>query len=103
MKDLRVLSDPTILTEVTKGIKKLRLYQNLTQEDLALKSGLSRGAVIRFEKGEPFEFLTLIQLLRGLNELDMLKIFFVPDRVDPLVLAKLYKVKLRASKKRVRK
>ncbi len=78
-------------------LKRARLNANLTQDQLAEKSGLSRGAVVNAEKGKAYleNFIALIQALGESESLDL----FLPDQpISPIQLHKLKgKQRVRAS------
>lgn len=79
-------SDALILQKVGERIREMRLEQNLSQAQLAIKSGVSRGTLVNVEHGEPGSVLSLVQLLRGLNAFHLLEGFAKPARVSPIQL-----------------
>ncbi|MFM1876396.1 MAG: hypothetical protein RL266_2133 [Bacteroidota bacterium] len=96
------MSDAAIVSFVCSQLRQIRLDQNMTQEELAERSGLGRATISRIEKGQAVSLLTLIQLLRALNRLDLLEAFqnVSPD-ISPLQLLKEQKpIRYRASGKR---
>ena len=50
-----------------EAIKKARIEQNLTQEQLGEKVGVQRSQISRLEKGSSITFSTLIRILRALG------------------------------------
>ena len=96
------MTDKAIVKHVCLQLRQLRLDQNITQEDLAEHSGLGRATISRIEKGQAVSLLTLIQLLRALNRLDLLNAFQqVSPEISPLQLLKEQKPKrYRASGKK---
>ena len=95
------LSDPAILEKVGTGLKQLRLKKNITQDELSKISGLDRTTISQLENGRAATLLTLVQVLRALDELDLLNVFSVEQEVSPLAMAKLKKKsRQRASKKK---
>jgi transcriptional regulator with XRE-family HTH domain len=99
------MSDPAIIKEIGAQLKLLRLQQNMTQQTLADKSGLSRSAVSEMENGKvATTFITIIQILRTLQRLHQLDSWIVPDLMSPLQAAKMKKnTRLKASSKNVNK
>lgn len=93
------MSDPAIMKELCGILRQVRLQQNITQEKLAEKAGLSRSAISKMETGKStVELLTLIQVLRALQQLHLLDAWKVPATISPLMVAKLTaKGRLRAS------
>lgn len=101
IEDWSALSDKAIVKHICSQLRQLRLDQNITQEQLAERSGLGRATISRIEKGQSVSLLTLIQLLRALNKLDLLDAFQqVTPEISPLQLLKQLKKRHRASGKR---
>jgi transcriptional regulator with XRE-family HTH domain len=65
-------SDSTILEEVGRRLARTRLERNLSQEQLAAESGVSKATVERLEAGAPIKSTSLIRVLRALDRLDAL-------------------------------
>jgi transcriptional regulator with XRE-family HTH domain len=99
------MSDPAIVTELCHSLKQIRLQQNLTQEQLAEKAGLSRSAISEMENGKTaVSLITIIQLLRALQQLHLLDNWKVSANASPLQVAKYTaKGRLRSSGKVLRK
>ncbi|MDD4644552.1 MAG: helix-turn-helix transcriptional regulator [Bacteroidales bacterium] len=93
------MSDLAIVKELCGILKQVRLQQNITQEQLAVKAGLSRSAISKMETGRSaVELLTVIQVLRALQQLHLLDPWEVKATLSPLLVAKLTaKGRLRAS------
>lgn len=101
IKDWVSLSDKQIVTLICLQIRNIRLEQNITQEQLAERSGLGRASISRIEKGRSVSLLTLVQLLRALNRLDLLNAFQqAQPSISPMRMLKEPKVRYRASGKR---
>tara|TARA_R110002072_G_scaffold4951_3_gene33667 strand:- start:1388 stop:1744 length:357 start_codon:yes stop_codon:yes gene_type:complete len=101
-EDWSAMTDKAIVTHVCLQLRQLRLGQNMTQEQLAERSGLGRATISRIEKGQAVSLLTLVQLLRALNSLNLLDAFQrVTPEISPLQLLKEQKLpRYRASGKR---
>jgi transcriptional regulator with XRE-family HTH domain len=99
------MSDPAILAELCLALKQLRLQQNLTQGQLAEKAGLSRSAISKIELGKvSVSLLTVIQVLRALQQFHILNTWKVAATISPIAMAKVTaKGRLRASGKVSRK
>jgi transcriptional regulator with XRE-family HTH domain len=92
------MSDPAIINELGRQLKTLRLQKNITQEEMAQKTGLNRITIGETEKGRPPSLLTFIQLLRALDKLDLLNEFMSAPAISPIQMAKLQtKTRKRAS------
>lgn len=84
------MGDNAILRELARFIKQLRLKKNLKQNELAEKAGIHRVTLSEFENGgRSISLLTFIELLRALNELELLETFKVQTTISPLQMAKL--------------
>ena len=93
------MSDKMIIAVIGDYIKQQRLTQNKTQATIAESAGVNRWTMSKIENGEPISLLSLIQILRALNILDVLNKFEIQTQLSPLELAKLEKQKRqRASK-----
>lgn len=92
------MSDPAIIQELGQQLRTLRLQKNITQQKMAQKTGLSRITIGETEKGRPPSLLTFIQLLRGLNKLELLNGFMSAPAISPIQMAKMQaKTRKRAS------
>ncbi len=80
------VSDPAIVKEIGKSLQRLRLYKNMSQQQLADKAGLDRTTISRTEAGRAATLLTLVQVLRALNELHMLSSLIWEQERSPLQL-----------------
>jgi transcriptional regulator with XRE-family HTH domain len=95
------MSDIALLTTLGEFIKNHRLEQNKTQSQLAKEAGINRSTLIDFERGKRSNTLTLVQLLRALDQLHIFNQFKVIEKISPIQLAKLeQKKRKRASKKK---
>ncbi|MFM6952735.1 MAG: helix-turn-helix domain-containing protein [Bacteroidota bacterium] len=96
------MSDPAILELLGKYIQQTRLQQNKTQQQIATTAGLNRSTVVQIEKGGGGTMISFIQILRALEQLQILEHFEVKQQISPLQLAKLEQNKRqRASAKKV--
>ncbi|MDH8679021.1 helix-turn-helix domain-containing protein [Fusibacter bizertensis] len=74
----KYLTSHSALTEIGARLKAYRIDFPLSQEELALKSGIAKRSISRMENGEDIQFGNLIKVLIALDldaNLDML----VPD------------------------
>lgn len=63
-----ILKSPQeIMADIAKRAKELRLSQNLTQEGLSLRSGVSLGTLKRFEKSGEISIKSLIDIANALG------------------------------------
>ncbi len=93
------LSDHTIIKELGRRIKQIRLKKNISQQTLSEKTGIHRVTISKIENGQQVSLLSFVQLLRGLDELERLDNIIPDETISPLQLAKLKgKKRKRASK-----
>ncbi len=87
--ELRRMTDDMIIKTIGEYIRSIRLDRNLTQEQLGDRAGVHRTTIRDLELGKRSTLLTLIQVLRSLDQLQTLKNFKVSKELNPLELAKL--------------
>ena len=81
-------SDPAIVRELCANLKQMRLNRNISQTRLAELSGLDRGTISRMENGRAATLLTLVQVLRALDNLSVLDAFKEEQEISPLQMMK---------------
>lgn len=77
-------TNPEIEKELGKRLRDRRLDMNLSQTEIADRSGLSRRTITAIEHGEGSTLSTLIALLRALNALDTLEQFLPDPGISPM-------------------
>jgi putative transcriptional regulator len=82
------MTDKAITTEIGRRLNSLRLKRNVSQKELAERSGLSLKAIHNAEKGES-KLITYIKLLRELDSLDTLESFIPEVKISPMQVAKM--------------
>jgi len=99
--DWYAMTNKRILIEIGSRIKQHRIKINLTQLELANKTGLSRVAISKIERGNGANVSSLIQILRMLDLLQNMEYLFPADEISPIELIKLKgKERKRASSKK---
>jgi len=97
------LSDKAIAEVLGEFVKHHRLEQNMSQSKLAQEAGINRSTLVELEKGNPSNTMTLIRLLRVLNQLHMLQAFKVTQQISPILLAELEQSKRKRASKTKKK
>ncbi len=97
------MTDSAIVKEICKNLRLMRLNKNISQEELANRSGVSRTTISRLESGKAGTILTLVQVLRILNKLDILNFFNEESEISPLQLLKLQEKKRKKASPKKRK
>ncbi|MCH6258259.1 helix-turn-helix domain-containing protein [Puniceicoccaceae bacterium K14] len=94
-------SDKALQREIGERLQMARLNANMSQQELADTSGVSRNTIVNAESGQSCTLGTLIALLRGLKMLDQLDLLLPPQTISPIQLFKLQgKQRRRATGKR---
>jgi transcriptional regulator with XRE-family HTH domain len=99
-KNIHSMSDKALIEQIGAFIKHHRLRQNKTQSEVADEAGISRSTLSLLERGETVTLLTLIQVLRVLDQLHIMDAFRVEEKVSPIALAKLEKEKRKRASRR---
>ena len=100
-QNLTAMADPAIVRELCHSLRQMRLNKNLSQEELARRSGLNRVTISRMEGGRAATLLTLVQVLRALDKLDVLNAFREEPEMSPLKMLRAEeKQRKKASPKR---
>jgi transcriptional regulator with XRE-family HTH domain len=87
------MSDSALAGQIGTFVRHHRLEQNKTQDALAHAAGISRSTLSLLERGETVTLATLIQVLRVLDQLQVMAAFVVQQHISPLALAKMQKEK----------
>ncbi|MEQ9187062.1 MAG: helix-turn-helix domain-containing protein [Cryomorphaceae bacterium] len=87
--ELKRMTDDMLIKSIGEFVRAARLDKNMTQANLGERAGVHRTTIRDLELGKRSTLLTLIQVLRSLDELHVLKNFKVSNEPSPLELAKL--------------
>ncbi|MFI3261345.1 MAG: helix-turn-helix domain-containing protein [Rikenellaceae bacterium] len=101
--NIHIKTDHSIVEQIGKKIKELRLEQNITQAELRKRSGVSVRRIIDVEKGYNCTLLVLVQLLRALDAFYLIELFFAEKEISPIEYAKLMDSKKERQRARRRK
>jgi len=82
------MSDRAIVSTIGAFIKQQRLTINKTQAQLAVEAGVNRWTLGQIENGEAISMISLIQIMRALNILNLFDGFTIKPEISPLTLAK---------------
>lgn len=70
-------------------VKASRLAQNKTQQELADEVGINRTTLSQLENGKSVNLLSLVQVLRALKKLHVLREMEVKPQLSPMQLAEI--------------
>jgi transcriptional regulator with XRE-family HTH domain len=87
-KNWTSMSDQALAAHIGRFVKEKRIEQNKTQDALAHAAGISRSTLSLLERGETVTLATLLQVLRVLDQLQVLEVFTIQPLVSPMQLAK---------------
>jgi transcriptional regulator with XRE-family HTH domain len=87
--DWYAMSDKALLGLIGDFLREMRLRQNKSQEAVAKASGIARSTLAALENGGGGTLLSLIEVMRSLEQLTLLSNFQVKTQISPLQLAKL--------------
>jgi len=83
------LNDVAIERQIGIFLKQTRQNQNKTQSEVAKAANISRSTLSLLENGESGNLMTLIQVLRVLDQLHVFQAFEYKEVVSPLQLARM--------------
>jgi len=75
-KSFNSFSDKELIRKWGEKLKFLRIEANLSQTELAEKTGLSRSSIAEIEGGRNFSIASLISIARTLEILEKFEFFF---------------------------
>lgn len=87
------MSDKALVGHIGAFVRHHRMEQNKTQDELAHAAGISRSTLSLLERGEAVTLGTLIQVVRVLDQLQVMEAFVVEQRISPLAMARMQKEK----------
>jgi len=82
-------SDEVLQAMIGEFIQQSRIRQNKSQQQVADAAGINRSTLSQIENGRGGTLITLIQILRVLDQISFLKVFQVEEKPSPLYLAKM--------------
>lgn len=89
-----------ILIRLGENLRAQRLRQNLSQQEVARRSGISLKAVKNLESGAGATVLSLVSACRTLGKLDWIENIAPAIAVSPLEIAKRGSMRVRATGRR---
>ena len=95
------MNDEEILKQIGVKLKELRVERNMKQKELSERSGLSMFSISQIETGHNTSILSLVQILKALDCMDMLEPFLKEKEVDPELLAKFIQSQQQPVRQRV--
>lgn len=101
----KVMNDATVVAQLGKELRRMRLERNQSQAEVAERAGLDRTTVVKLEAGRAATLLTVVQVLRAMDRLDALDGFHEEPQLTPYQVVEqqekyLAKQRKRASRKK---
>ncbi len=84
--DWNSLSNTNVVREIGIRLKRERLNKKMTQQQLAVKAGISLFTVAQIEKGNSVSISMLIAVMRVLRLLDNLELLLPGTSISPVAL-----------------
>ena len=100
LDNIYILTDTELCNRIAAKIKTVRLKQNISQAELADKSGVSISTIKRMEDGEVKNFESLIRVLRTLGKLDIFVPLVEEEQLSP---NEYYELAPKVTQKRIRR
>ncbi len=88
------LSDPAILKKIGSRMRDYRMRMEMTQGELAEKSGVSMGTIVRMEQGCAISTLLFISVLRTIGLLENLEVMLPELSISPIQMRKMQMKKI---------
>ena len=85
--NLNNMSPAAISAELGGRLKRARLNADITQAELARRTGLNRRTILNAEKGK-VQLENFVSILLALDIIDQLNLFLPETELSPLQLAK---------------
>ena len=100
MLDIILKTPQELRHDIAVRAQARRLALNISQKELAARSGVSLGSVKRFETTGEISLTSLLSLALALNDLDAFSSLFSPPRPENLFKAEKTTTRKRAGRKR---
>lgn len=99
----RFMTPEEMEAELGENLRTLRLHQNIDQQTLAERAGISARALRNLEAGRGSSLRTLVVVLRALGREDWLQAIAPVPTINPLMLTRLAEPRQRATGSRGKK
>ncbi len=94
------LKDTQVVEQLGRELRRMRLERNLSQAKVAERAGLDRTTVVKLEAGRAATLLTLVQVLRAMDKLELLDGFHEEPQPTPYQLVEAQAKYQRKQRKR---
>ena len=98
------LTSIQLLQHLGDKMKNIRINENITQKELADRTGVSEMTIVNMEHGKNISLETFLIILRALDKLDLIyKLCIEPLPDDPFLVLEMQKKRIKKKRLRVRK
>jgi len=94
------LKNDAVVRQLGKELKRMRLEADVSQAEVAKRAGLDRTTVVKLEAGRAATLLTVVQILRAMDRLDVLDPFHNEPQPTPYMVVEQQEKYLRKQRKR---
>jgi transcriptional regulator with XRE-family HTH domain len=95
-----IMTDTQVVAQLGAELRRMRLERNLSQAEVATRAGLDRTTVVKLEAGRAATLLTVVQVLRAMDKLDLLDAFHQEPVPSPYMLVEAQEKFLKKQRKR---
>ncbi len=82
-------ADVALVQNIGNYVQQIRISQNKTQAEIATAAGINRSTLVKLEAGKGVQLISLVQILRALNQLHLLTAFTFEQPISPLAAVKM--------------
>lgn len=100
--DIKIMSDVSLMMMLGNFIREQRIRQNKTQDEVAEAAGINRSTLVKMEAGAAVNMLSFVQVLRAIDQLEMLRNFEIREQISPLLLAEIQRHKRQRARKNLK-
>ena len=83
------MSDRAILRYIGKQMRQMRFNNQMSQQQLAERAGLSRSTITQVENGKGMNMESVVAMLRALRKLEIINNFESEALLSPILISKL--------------
>lgn len=94
------MKDAAVVKQLGTELRRMRLERNQSQAEVAERAGLDRTTVVKLEAGRAATLLTVVQVLRAMDRLELLDVFHQEPQLTPYMLVEAQEKYLRKQRKR---
>ena len=94
------LKDTQVVEQLGAELRRMRLERNQSQAEVAQRAGLDRTTVVKLEAGRAATLLTVVQVLRAMDRLELLDAFHAEPQPTPYMLVEAQAKYLKKQRKR---